>query len=205
MSNAKIEAFPLKWPADQPRQRNRRKSRFKSLAVNESAKAIHKLLYRMKASRIVITSNLPTRQDGLPYSNATNPSDPGVAVWWVRKGVECCMPCDEFRKVSENFRGLERGIAHIYDLDRWGLGSISERAFNGFAALNPGQMQRTWREVLGGLWVEDLEPAATLAIAKMRYREAAKIAHSDQGGNDALMSSLNEAMAAAELELAGGV
>lgn len=203
MSNSKIEPFPLKWPADQSRQQNRRKSRFKSLAVHDSAKAIHKLLTRMRASRIVITSNLPTRQDGLPYSNATNPQDPGVVVWWVRKGKESCMTCDEFRKVSENFRGLERGIAHIYDLDRWGLSAISERAFNGFVALNAGPTQRTWREVLGGLGIEGLEPAATLAVARTRFREAAKTAHSDHGGSDDLMTTLNEAMAAAELELEG--
>ena len=45
-------------------------------------------LKRLNATNIVISSNVETRQDGLPYARSKEPDDPGVARTGVRRHRE---------------------------------------------------------------------------------------------------------------------
>jgi len=173
----------------------------------EAAKDLHRELARLRAINAVITSQLPTRHDGLPYSDGT-PSDPGIAVWFTLGGLERVFACDAWLTPGENMRAIEHTIDAMRGVTRWGVASAEERIFSGFAALPPGSSGTVpagpppWRETLGGAWPEGvLENAAMLAIAKARHRAAIQKAHPDAGSSHELAAALNAALAAAEIEL----
>lgn len=190
------DPFPLSWPEGWQRVSNygRARARFK---VSSFAHARDSVLHQVKllgGSRAVITSNLPTRLDGLPYANSSEPADPAIAVWWVQKGHEQVMACDRWRTTRDNLHAIELSLDALRGLSRWGSTQIVERAFAGFAALPPAG--HDWRAVLGF----NGSPV-TLDEVKRRFRERAATAHPDQGGSDHEMQRLNAAYAAAKLEL----
>jgi len=206
--------YPLQWPKGTPRTKvdDRRRSQFGAgmskgrVSPYEAAKSLLEELGRLHAINAVITSVLPTRHDGLPYSDG-NPSDPGIAVWFTLGGIERVFACDCWLTPGENMRALEHTINAMRGVARWGVASAEERIFSGFAALPPGSSGTVpagpppWREVLGGTWPSDLDHADLLAIAKARHRAAIQKAHPDAGGSHELAANLNAAIAAAELEL----
>lgn len=200
--------YPLQWPDGWKRTTWRETPRFQGQFARDRDSVIHQLK-RMGCSNIVVTSDLPTRNDGLPYANATC-TDPGIAVWWVKKGREQVIACDRWRTVSFNMRAIDLSIEAMRGIDRWGTSNMVERAFAGFAALPPGSdgtlppqpAKRSWREVLGVPAVAGLTNTDLLAIAKARHREAIKLAHPDAGGDVAVAAELNAALAEAESELA---
>lgn len=164
-----------------------------------------------RGSRVVITSDLPTRQDGLPYYASVG--DPGIAVWWVEKGHERVIACDRWLRADENMRAIAKTLEAMRGLDRWGATEMVERAFSGFAALPPGSgeehvpqpaapKKREWRLVLGqaGPWPH-LGNDELLALAKHRHRELIKFHHPDRGGDLVRAAEINAAMAEAEQEL----
>lgn len=174
---------------------------------------IHQLKRFRHASNIVITSDLPTRKDGLPYADARC-SDPGIAVWWVQKGREQVIACDRWKDVTQNLRAIDMSLEALRGLDRWGASEMVERAFAGFAALPPGSSdtsytqppqpaKRSWREIFG-LDVDKFSPLHDddlLVLARARHRDRIKLAHPDAGGSHELAAELNAALAEAEEEL----
>jgi hypothetical protein len=183
----------------------------------EAAKELHAEFGRLGASRVVITSMLPTRHDGLPYSDGrVDKSDPGIAVWCVLEGHERVFACDRWLTPGENMRAIALSIEAMRGLSRWGMADAKEKAFAGFAALPAGSGEtvnaapvkppkRPWREVfaLGPLGEKGvLGNSDLLAIVKQRYRERVAAAHPDRGGSVELAAELNEARADAEKELA---
>lgn len=202
------EPFPLQWPEGWKRTSMRRVPQFIARFAKDRDAVIHQLKMR-RASHIVITSDLPTRADGLPYANARC-SDPGIAVWWVERGREQVIACDRWKNVDQNLRAIDMSLNALRALDRWGASEMVDRAFAGFAALPPGSgdeyvngtapTRRPWREVLGGVWPE-LEAIELLVLAKARHRKAIATAHPDAGGSHELAAELNTALAEAEQEL----
>lgn len=202
MTITKREAYPLQWPSDWERTPNSKRTRpqFQPQFARDRDSVI-KQLKRRYASNIVITSDLPLRNDGLPYANASC-SDPGIAVWWVEKGREQVIACDRWQHVNYNLRAIDKSLEALRGLDRWGATQLVERAFAGFAALPSGEpTKRPWRVVIGGIWPE-LPNEELLSIAKARYRAAMKTAHPDAGGDGVLAAELAVAMEEAEKELA---
>lgn len=151
-------------------------------------------------SQIVITSDLPLRNDGLPYANGAC-NDPGLAIYWVERGHEQVIACDRWVNISFNMRAIDLSINALRGLDRWGASEMVERAFAGFAALPSGPVERSWRDIIGGEW-PSLDPSELLAIARARHRNAIKTAHPDAGGSHERAAELNAALAKAEVELA---
>jgi hypothetical protein len=215
------DPFPLQWPDGWPRTPSHRRERSKFatygaggrevVGFTDARDGILRELRLHHTSQIVITSDLPLRRDGLPYADG-RAADPGIAVYWVKQGVEQVIACDRWRSPAENMRAIELSIGALRGLDRWGSSSIVQRAFAGFAALPPGPeapRRRTWREVLA----TDVEPGADpwprlpaaelLAIAKARHRRLIRAAHPDAGGTHELAAELNTALAEAERELGG--
>jgi len=100
-----IKAYPLQWPVGWPRMESHQRSRarFKSgkggyvegggwrgaerLGVSAGISRVLADLRRMGVddADIVISTNLPTRLDGLPRADARVPQDPGVAVYWRKR------------------------------------------------------------------------------------------------------------------------
>lgn len=216
--------FPLQWPVNWPRTSGIRHGRgtlrwqakFDSNFARDRDAVVRQL--RKRGSHIVITSDLPTRADGLPYASA-NASDPGIAVYWVERGAERVIACDRWKSCALNLRAIDMLLEALRGIDRWGASEMVERAFAGFAALPPGRGEeyvappapraKNWREVLGvdraslGTELQLLDRDEQLAIIKMRHRRLIKEAHPDAGGSHELAAEINAALAQAEAELEG--
>lgn len=190
----KRDPYPLHWPDGWPRTGYRAQSKFRVASFARERDSVVRQVRMLGGSEIVITSNLPIRNDGLPYANASEPADPGIAVWWrARDGSERVMACDRWRRYRDNIHAVSLSLAALRGLNRWGSSEIVERAFKGFAALPPAG--HDWRAVF--------PDCRTLDDVKEAFRRAVGVAHPDKhGGNDAEMVRLNAAYAAAKLALA---
>ena len=147
-----VEAFPLQWPAGRQGTpgHKRRRSQFDTTPCQARDSLIAEVR-RLGGRNLIISSNVPLRQDGLPKANHKSPEDPGVAVYFVRNGVTFCLSCDQFDRVECNMRGIAKTIDAMRGIERWGVGDMVSADFTGFAALPPppGDAKRSWWEVLG--------------------------------------------------------
>lgn len=152
----------------------------------------------LKATNIIVSSNMPTKSDGLPYADDRGVDDPGIAVYFDFKKKHLTMARDGFTSVAGNIRSLTLAIEGLRQLERHGGSVMLEKAFDGFLALAPPDWKKPWREVFGvkADWQGD--------IAAL-YREKARNRHPDVGGNDSLMAELNVAYQEARSEQTKGV
>ena len=132
----------------------------------------------------VISANLTLRNDGLPYANQRQPDDPGVALYFERRGKQLVFACDRWAKVEHNMRAIVLTIEALRGIERWGSADMMDQAFTGFQALPAPER---WWQVLG---VTESASAGEIDVA---YRRLAREAHPDRGGSDAAMARLNAA------------
>jgi hypothetical protein len=176
--------FPLSWPAGRKRtlgyQRQRPKFKVRSFAVERDN--LLDELRRLGATGVILSTNVELRGDGLPYSGRRNPDDPGVVVYFARKGKNLAFACDKWVSVEENLRAVTDACECIRMIERRGTGEMVDAAFQGFQALPPAKEKRHWWEVLG-VAVQ----ASTVTITEV-YRELSKSFHPDRnpGDDDAL-------------------
>jgi hypothetical protein len=117
------------------------------------------------------------------------PYDPGVAVYFVRKGQQRVLACDKYHGVHNNIHAIAKTIEALRGIERWGTADMLDRAFEGFSALPAPQAVENWWDVLGC----DRNEIADEVVA--RFRDLAKKAHPDvAGGSHEAMSRLNQAM-----------
>lgn len=181
-----ISAYPLVWPVGYKRSAlNQPLSRFKT-SFGYSRDEIILEIKRLGGTDPIISSNVPLRQDGIPYANYLEPKDPGVAVYFKLKGKQVVIACDKWKKVVENLHAVRLSINAMRGLDRWGCSEIIERSFTGFAALPAGDT-RPWYEVL------QVPADADLESVKSAYRREAKKAHPDAGGSAAAFHAVQKA------------
>ena len=212
---SKREPFPLQWPDGWKRTAMRSKSKFGfkntgQVSLSNALTFLRDELDRLGARNAVITSDLPTRNDGLPYADG-RATDPGIAVWFVLDGHERVFACDKWRTAAENMQSIALSIEAMRGLTRWGASDIVTRAFTGFSALPPGSgdenvppppKKRTWREVFSIVpALEELAPGELLALVYARHSTMIKAAHPDRGGSHDAAAELNAARAEAEAEL----
>lgn len=190
-----VEAYPLSWPAGWARtaQGKRRASRYR-VTQERAQQDLLRSLRLLGARYVTISTNVELRRDGLPYANRRAPEDPGVAVYWERKGRPEVIACDAWRTVGENIRAVHQAVEALRQLERCGASEILERAFGGFAALpasTEGRGPKTWREVLG--FPPQRATRITAADVEHRYRALARERHPDAGGSHEAMLELNSA------------
>jgi len=189
------ESYPLTWPDGRQRipPSKRKDGKFK-LLLGAALDDLVVELTRLRATNMVISSNLKNRLDGIPYSNQAQPDDPGVAVYFTSEGIDYAFCCDTWRRVEDNVRAIGLTIAAIRGIKRWGSGEMMQAAFRGFAALPaPGS---DWRTTLGFG-----QGQVTRDQVRDAYRAKAMKAHPDHGGNQHEMMRLNEALGAAKQEI----
>lgn len=194
MSEYSITAYPLSWPAGQPRSKYRSTARFKT-TPNRAMEEMLLEVERMGGRRIVVSTNVELRQDGLPYANRRPPTDPGVAVYFNRDGRPMCIACDQYSTVHDNMRAIGKTIEALRGIERWGGKQLMDRAFTGFAALPaPMECAAPWYEVLG------VTPEATEDGIRTARVSLARRYHPDSGSepNEEKMKAVN---AAAEVGL----
>ncbi|GAA5117066.1 J domain-containing protein [Luteolibacter yonseiensis] len=191
-----IDAFPLSWPEGWPRHRGTRErgsftgtprnvqdellAEIDRLALGASSRT-----YTVR-EKVIISTNVPLRRDGFPMANRTEPSDPGVAVYFERKGKKVCFACDKYDRVWKNMRAIQKTIDALRGIERWGSSDMLDRAFTGFAAL-PAPERKPWWVVLG------CEKDSTYAHIRDCYKMAAKRCHPDNGGSHERMAEINAA------------
>jgi hypothetical protein len=201
-------AYPLQWPEGWPRTPPLRRSynwQLKRATFDSARQDLYKELRLLDAKSIVLSTSIPLRQDGHHYATQRPvDGDPGIAIYFTLRGKQMAMARDCYDNVAQNLRSLGLATEHLRGLDRHGGASMLERAFSGFTALPPpgGQAEEAvdWRVELGPI-PEGLDNADLLAILDARYRNKAKAAHSDGGGDDAAMIRLNLAIKLARDEL----
>lgn len=188
-------AYPLHWPAGQPRSKRRQRAAFQVPSFAVARDELLNELRLMGTKYPVISTNISLRLDGLPYANQAQPDDRGVAVYFLYKNSSHVFACDRWNKVHDNIRAVARTIQAIRGIARWGTTDMMERAFTAFAAL-PASAE-DWRTVLG------LGVDATLEECKAAHRKLAFENHPDQGGRADEMAKVNDAYANAQRELEG--
>jgi hypothetical protein len=178
------EAFPLAWPAGMPRTERPARSAFGDVTIHRATQELLWEIERTHGRLPVISTNLELRNDGLPYSKQRPITDPGVAVYFTRRGRQLVFACDRWDRIEHNMRAITKTIDAMRGIERWGSSDLMERAFMGFEAL-PAPEQ--WWQVLG---VSERAPRDEITRA---YREKARSAHPDTGGSEAAMARLNAA------------
>lgn len=181
------EAFPLQWPAGRPRTKYPERSSFE-VTLGRSIRDVQDEVRRLGGAQLVISSNLPLRRDGMPYANASQPADRGVAVYFRYKKRPMCFACDRWNKIEDNMRAISHTIAALRGIERWGTGQMVEQAFTGFVAL-PAPEQ-PW-QVLG---LDTSTP--TPEQIEDAYRRLAMRHHPDRGGDAQEMARINAARTA---------
>lgn len=188
------EKFPLFWPAAYPRCTPRRRAHFKTRAFTAAVEGIYHELRLLGAKEIIVSTNIPIRNDGLPYANPPRIEDPGVAVYFKLKGQPRSMACDKWDLVDHNAHALALTIDAMRGLDRWGASQMLDRVFQGFAALPAPEPEASWWEVL------EVDRSSPIEKVEGQFRRMLKTAHPDVGGTHEAMTALNRAIAQARAE-----
>lgn len=177
-------AHPLQWPAGQPRTKSPARSRF-DVPFSTARQELLWEVERHGGRYPVISTNIETRRDGLPYASATEPADPGVAVYFMdRAGRQMVFACDRWDRVRDNMRAIHKTLDAIRGMDRWGVAQASDRAFSGFAQIE-GAGDCRWWVVLG------VPADATEDQVKEAYRAAIREARA--AGDEEREKALNVA------------
>lgn len=212
-------AFPLQWPDGWPRtlplarkngdQFSRKRHDvaygWTPILFDYARKSLSDELDRLKATSVVMSSNVPLRADGMPRSDSGNSrtmADPGVAIYFVLKGQKMTMAQDAFVSPAANFRSLALAVDALRSLERHGGGIMMGRAFEGFAQLEGprgAKPARPWWDVFG--FSVDERTLLSAAEIEARWRRMSKTAHPDAGGTAERMAELNEAKQSALKEV----
>jgi hypothetical protein len=181
------EAYPLSWPTGWPRHKGARDSdsRFRGPTYRWD-RVYHDLqheLRRIDGYQIVVSTNQPLRQDGVPYAQQRIITDPGVAVYFMREGKALVMAQDRFDTIIGNMRSLTMAIEGLRQMERHGGAVMLERAFDGFAALPPPE--NCW-SILGvnRAMLKGHPKAACRNIITVAFREKVKLQHENDPGAD---------------------
>lgn len=181
-------AYPLSWPAGRPRTpaHKRGRPKFEAGTFAEARDGLLAELRRLGAARVILSTNVELRQDGLPYSGRRQPDDPGVAVYFERRGRSLALACDLWQRVEQNLDALARWVEAQRGQERWVGSDFTDAVFTGFAALPPSAPAKWWEMM-------NLYPAATRAEIEARYRKLSLERHPDRGGSVEAMAQLNAA------------
>lgn len=184
------QRYPLSWPTGRPRTSFRTSSKFKVDSFTRVRDELLNELKLMQATGVILSSNLKLRQDGLPLAGQNQPNDPGVAVYFSRKGRQLCFACDQWRKIEENMQAIRHTINALRGIARWGTGDMVDAAFAGFAALPAAG--RPWHEVLR------CDPSSNAEAIRSAYIRQIGQHHPDRGGTHEAAQEVNDAFATAQ-------
>lgn len=177
--NIPQNSYPLTWPEGWPRHKGwRNHARFKNNTLgkccDEAIAEIRRLSGYHAAEKTIISTNIQARLDGRPYANQKQPSDPGVALYFVFSSKPRVIACDKWATVEDNLWAIVKHIEALRGQERWGCGSL-ERAFRGYTAIPEKTGGLSWWETLGVAFNASEEQVQDA------YHAKAKIYHPDSG------------------------
>lgn len=185
-----IDAYPLTWPQAWPRTLRPTYSRFQT-SHWEAVNGLLRELNLLGARDVIISTNIPLRRDGLPYSNYRTPEDTGVAVYFNLNGEAQCIPCDKWNSVADNLQAIRKTVEALRGLERWGAKEMVNAAFRGFKALPETAStiipNEAWYDVLG------VDPNASKDEIRAAFKTKAKLYHPDAGGDDQEFARIRKA------------
>lgn len=179
-------AYPLQWPKGQERTRWPNNSKFKVASFARVRDEIVAQLKLMKANHVVISTNIPIRNDGLPYARFTLPDDAGVAVYFSYKGKQMVFACDKWHRIEDNLQAINKTIEAVRGIERWGSSEMMEKAFTGFTQIESHRPD-SWWDILG------VSKTSTASEIKKAYHQKCKECHPDLGGTTEAMARINKA------------
>lgn len=169
---------PLLWPAFQPRTPSYRRKRAPFRQTVHTARTnLEKQLERMHATNVVISSNATLTKMGFIASVQRRLDDPGVAVYFTRKGEDRCLAIDRFETLEDNLHAIGLSFEAIRGLERYGGEQLLDTMFTGLAALPATTSATGWWDVLA---VDRHAPRDAIDAA---FRAAIRAAHPDAGGS----------------------
>lgn len=191
-----MDAYPLCWPSGWPKTERyrRRKSVFGDASFALVRDELMRELKRFNATNIILSTNIPLRKDGLPYSGYRQPDDVGVAVYFKIKGKPMVFACDKWTKIEDNIKAVFKTIDALRGVERWGSSDLLERAFQGFTALPAPRPKRHWHEVL------EVNQHDSPLVVQSQWRNLMMLHHPDRGGNPEIAKEINEAYQQAKRE-----
>ena len=198
-----VESFPLYWPVAWPRTKNRTRSQF-TTNFEKSRKGLFRELDLLGAESVVLSTDIPLRNDGFPYANCRMPEDPGVAIYFLYKKKSMVFACDQYERIHENIQAVKKTIEALRGIERWGASDMLERAFQGFTALPaPDDTKEKWFNVLKINYqlLKQATPAGVKSSLKDAYLKQIKISHPDVGGTHDMILKINEAYEQGQKEL----
>lgn len=197
MSTATIEAYPLSWPTGQIRTPSaaRKTARFgvesegrrRPLTLAAARGRLKEELRLIRATDIVVSTNIPIRKDGLPWARVSEPEDPGVAVYFRLKGSAHVLATDKWDTVAGNLGAVAAHIDALRGQARWGVGDL-QQAFAGYRALPAMDAKKPWWQVLGFA-----EMPQDIITVRSKWMELARRHHPDRGGNPNQAAEINAA------------
>ena len=197
------EPYPLNWIPGKPRTPSykRKRSQFQV----SFAKARDELLVelsRLSATQIVISSDVPLRQDGLPYARYREPDDPGVAVYFKTFKKEYALSCDRWDRVKDNIRAIGKHIKALRGIERWGVSSVEEAMMPFLLPTASPTYQQNRQNDLFSMWwtILNVSPNATVEEIKCAYKKLSLTHHPDAGGDRELWERLSKAYSEALYE-----
>lgn len=190
------EAYPLYWPDGWKRSTRRERSKFKT-GFGAARNLLFAELNRMGASKTILSTNIPLRNDGLPRANMRpDGGDTGVAVYFQRKSKAMVFACDKYDRSEDNIYAIAKTIDAMRGIERWGASDMMERAFAGFQGL-PQKASQAWRDVL-----DIHSQVATKDDVESQFRKLARQHHPDSGGDRELFELIVKARGDALKEVA---
>ena len=200
---AEITRSPLCWPDNVARTipARRRRPQFSEKTLSSAIARLLAEINRLNGRSwdhhdpsVIISTNLRLRQDGLPASGQPEPGDTGVAVYFTLrfsrngKPVErnTVLTCDKWNRVAWNLYAISKDIEAQRARERWGSTSV-EQAFRGYLAIPERCGGPSWWALL------EVPSTASEAQIKDAFREKAKTAHPDKGGDSDAWAKLQEA------------
>lgn len=186
-----IESYPLQWPVGYPRTPYPGKHTYfkKTKTFGQERDELLRQLKLLGVWDVIISCNVPTRRDGIPYADfeRRSISDRSIAVYFTFKGEQKVIACDAWDSFEINLRALWKTVEDMRALERNGCSQIISQVFTGFKALPEAVKPEEWWKVLGFKnWPSKAEVVAA-------YRILAKLHHPDNGGNPDHFVKINEA------------
>lgn len=187
------QRYRLCWPVIYPRTPTaRRESARFSVSFGVARDSLLEEIRLMGATKLIISSNIQLRRDGLPYASMPEPDDPGLAVYFRFNGRDYALSCDHWTKVKDNLRAIGLHIGAIRGMDCWGVGSL-EQAFLGYLCLPPSSSIKWW-DILG------VDVRASDDEVKTAYWALARLYHPDgRTPNAEKIIAINQAYEQAKL------
>jgi hypothetical protein len=183
---------PLQWPSDWPRSKVAVTSKFQQHSLMQACDRLHKEFSLLGGvSNLIITSNQPIGRNGGYVSGRPDDGDYGVAIYFKRNGRDTVMARDAFYPNADNIWSIALAVEAMRALHRHGGEGLTDKAFVGMVALPP---PKPWWEVL------HVSKDAPIGVIEAIFRELAKSAHPDKGGDPAKWHELQSAIDAARRE-----